>query len=325
MTIAARTGLRLCFGRLSLEAAPGLTYRSVTDVAVDEHGLLHVLTRGRGVVVVHDPQGRFVRTYGEFVHAHGLVIDSAGDVHVVDEGTHRVVRFAAEGSERGADSTLGTGEASDSGCDWSRPTYKGKYLSITRGAGPFNRPTAIAIAADGSRYVADGYGNSRVHHFAPEGELIQSWGEPGSGPGEFRLPHGLCVLPGGDVLVADRENDRMQRFSPMGVHLDTWSGLQRPSKPILTSDGHVVVGELARPVGDYSFARGEITEELPPRLSVFDVDGTLVTREKIPPRANGEASSPHGLAEGADGIIYLGEIATPGGPPVGSLVTVTIG
>ena len=319
MTIAARTDLR--FGRVALAAPVGLTYRAITDVAVDGHGHLHVLTRGCGVVVVHDVRGHYLRTYGQFVHAHGLVIDAAGDVHVVDEGAHRVVTFAPDGSERGS---LGTGEPSDSGCDWSRPTYKEKYLSIIRGAGPFNRPTAVAIAADGSRYVTDGYGNSRVHHFAPDGHLIRSWGEPGSAPGEFRLPHGICVLPGGDVLVADRENDRLQRFSPTGAHLSSWDGLQRPAKPILTSSGRVVVGELARPVGDYSFASGEITEALAPRISVFDLDGTLVARETIPPRPNGEPSSPHGLAEGIDGTIYAGELATPGGPPVTSLVTMTI-
>jgi sugar lactone lactonase YvrE len=54
---------------------------------------------------------------------------------------------------------------------------------------PFNRPTNAAIAANGDIYVADGYGNARVHRFTADGELIGSWGEPGRGPGQFVVPH----------------------------------------------------------------------------------------------------------------------------------------
>jgi len=309
------------FGRIDLEAPKGVTFKVITDLDVDAAGNLHVLTRGHGAVVVYGRSGAFLRTYGEFVHAHGITLETSGAAHVVDEGAHRVFSFSDTGE---ITATLGTGEPSDTGCDWSRPTYKEKYLSTVRGAGPFNRPTAIAITADGSRFVTDGYGNSRVHHFDPDGTLVRSWGEPGSEPGQFRLPHGLCVLPDGDLLVADRENDRLQRFHPDGTLVDVWEGLQRPAKVILTARGQVVVGELARPVGDYSFACGDITEALPPRVAVFDTDGALVTRETIPPRPSGEPSSPHGVAEGPDGTIYLGELGAPSGTPVTSVVTVAI-
>ncbi len=320
MSAATTIGFR--FGRIDLEPARGVSFKSVTDVAANAVGELFVLTRGEGTVVVHDGGGAFLRSFGHFIHAHGLTIDAEGRVCVVDEGDHTVRVHSPDGVEVGV--VGNSGQPSDSGCDWSRPTYKEKYLSVVRGAGPFNRPTSLAFATDGSYFVADGYANSRVHHFDRDGALIRSWGEPGSAPGQFRLPHGVCVLPDGDVLVADRENDRVQRFTYDGEHRETWEGIQRPSKPIVTSTGHVVIGELGRPIGDYSFAAGEIVEELPPRVAVFDPSGQLLGRSVIEPRPTGEPSSPHGLAEGPDGLIYIGELAPPSGTPVTTLLTLTI-
>ena len=86
------------------------------------------------------------------------------------------------------------------------------YRTITQGGGPFNHPTNLALGPGGEMYVADGYGNCRVHKFSPEGELLHSWGEPGEGPGQFNLPHGVGVDRSGRVAVADRENDRVQFF-----------------------------------------------------------------------------------------------------------------
>src|SRR5438477_273239 len=83
------------------------------------------------------------------------------------------------------------------------------------------------VAPGGDLYVTDGYGNARVHRFSAEGRLLQSWGEPGAGPGQFNLPHGIAVLADGRVLVADRENDRIQLFDPEGKYLDQWTQVQR--------------------------------------------------------------------------------------------------
>ena len=70
------------------------------------------------------------------------------------------------------------------------------------------------VLRDGSMYVADGYGNARVHRFDADGKLEFSWGTPGNGRGEFNLPHGIAVDSAGTVYVADRENSRIQLFSP---------------------------------------------------------------------------------------------------------------
>ena len=65
-------------------------------------------------------------------------------------------------------------------------------------------------------YIADGYGNACVHKYSKEGKLLFSWGEPGRGPGQFILLHGIGVDSAGRVYVCDCENSRVQIFKPDG-------------------------------------------------------------------------------------------------------------
>ena len=98
-----------------------------------------------------------------------------------------------------------------------------------RAAGPFNWPTDAAIAPTGELFISDGYGNSRVHKYTGEGRLLFSWGVPGkSAPGEFHVPHGIWIHTDGRVFVADRENDRIQIFTPDGRIPDPMDGLLPP-------------------------------------------------------------------------------------------------
>ena len=71
-------------------------------------------------------------------------------------------------------------------------------------------------------FMTDGYGNARVHKFSPDAKYQSSWGEPGTAPGQFNLPHGVWIDRRGRVLVADRENDRVQVFDQNGKLLNVW-------------------------------------------------------------------------------------------------------
>src|SRR5207247_1690238 len=96
------------------------------------------------------------------------------------------------------------------------------YRNVTHGGGPFNLPTDIALTPSGEMFVTDGYGNARVHKFAADGKYLFSWGEPGTGPSQFNLPHGVWIDRHGRVLVCDRENDRVQVFDQDGKYLQSW-------------------------------------------------------------------------------------------------------
>ena len=85
--------------------------------------------------------------------------------------------------------------------------------------GMFNQPTDIAWNAEGDMFVSDGYVNSRIAKFDRNGRWVKSWGEPGQGPGQFKLPHGVVVDAQGQVYVADRANARIQVFDSDGKFL----------------------------------------------------------------------------------------------------------
>ena len=121
---------------------------------------------------------------------------------------------------------------------------------VTRAAGPFNTVTNVTLAPDGEIYAADGYGNARVHRFAADGRLLASWGEPGSGPGQFNLPHGIAVDRGGRVYVADRENSRIQIFSRDGALREIWDWVNRPCDLFIDAEERIHVAELGFVIGN---------------------------------------------------------------------------
>ncbi|MEJ1229783.1 MAG: hypothetical protein WDM88_02720 [Galbitalea sp.] len=158
----------------------GIDHRAVAGIAVDSQDNVHlaVRTRPRNQVLVYSKSGEFLRSWGEglLADAHGLTI--VNDIaYLTDLELHQVFVCTLGGEVL---LRLGSGQASDTGYD---PEVVENLTTIRRAAGPFNRPTRAMPASTGEILVTDGYGNARVHRFSAEGELLQSWGEPGSAPG----------------------------------------------------------------------------------------------------------------------------------------------
>jgi DNA-binding beta-propeller fold protein YncE len=283
----------------------GWSHRDVAGVAVDSRDRVYVFTRDEHPVIVYEPDGTFVRSWGEGAFSprtHGITIGPDDSVYCVDDADHTIRKFTCDGDLL---MTLGTsGRASDTG-------YTGTVSSIMRGGPPFNRPTNLAVAPNRELYVSDGYGNCRVHRFSETGELLQSWGQPGSGPGQFMLPHGIWVMADGRVLVADRENDRVQVFSPDGEYLTEWLDVQRPTAIFVDPDQRVFVSELWWRVGQESFRNGPIERDLPGRVSVLDDSGQVLARWGAGPDpcAAGSFCAPHGLYVDSRGDVYVGEVS----------------
>ncbi len=281
----------------------GYTHQDVCGVSVDSGDRVYIINRGAPRLMVYERDGSFVGSWGEDLFSprtHGVTVGPNDEVYCVDEGNHVIYKYTRDGDLL---STIGTkGVASDTGYDGS------SLPTITYGGPPFNRPTNLSVAPNGELYVSDGYGNARVHRFTADGELIQSWGEPGTDPGQFHLPHGIWVGPDSRVWVADRENDRLQIFSPDGEFLDQWTQVQRPSSLQIVGD-LVYVSEMAWPAGHYSYSLGDITEILHSRVSVFDLDGNLVTRiSGDDPCAPGNFVAAHDICVDSHGDFYVGEV-----------------
>lgn len=240
----------------------------VTDVACAPDGRVLVLLRADSQVMPDSPQvivlapdGRRLAEWGheEIADGHMFALHPDGRVFVVDRDAHEVIIFSPEGRRLG-----GLGKRHHPG-------------------EPFNAPCDIAFAPDGSAYVADGYGHSQVHHFGRDGQLLHSWGAPGRRAGEFSTPHGIWVLDDGRVLVADRENSRVQVFSAQGQHRQDIPDLFQPLSVHGSADGGFTVTDRT------------------PRLSAYTAEGRLVGRCR--PVLNGA----HGMALAADGSLFLAE------------------
>ena len=194
---------------------------SAAAVAADSQDRIFVFNRGEHPVIVFDRDGNYLFSWGQglFTFPHAIFIDREDNVWLVERDNGQVMKFTPEGNLL---MTIGTkGYRSDTGVD-PTDTSADRYLRITHGGGPFNQPAGIAVAPSGDIFIADGYSNCEIHRFSPEGKLILSWGEPGNGPGQFNLPHGICIDRYGRVLVADRENDRVQVFTQEGELLTVW-------------------------------------------------------------------------------------------------------
>ena len=77
----------------------------------------------------------------------------------------------------------------------------------------------MAWDSDGNIYITDGYINSRVAKYDKNGDWVKSWGEKGTGPGQFRMPHAIVIDRNNNVYVADRSNRRVQVFDTDGKFL----------------------------------------------------------------------------------------------------------
>jgi len=278
----------------------GWTFHEAVGVATDSQDRVYVFNRGEHPLMVFDRDGRFLQSWGEgrFVRPHGIWIGPDDLLYLSDDQDHTIGKYTPEGELL---LTLGTsGRASDSGVENS------DYRTIKYGGPPFNQPTNLAIAPSGDLFVSDGYGNCRVHRFSPDGELLLSWGEPGTGPGEFQLPHGIGVDSKGRVFVADRENSRLQLFNSAGAFLTEWTDVARPCDVFMDDQDNVFVAEL----GWHAGTSDPRPDQTGGRVSVFDREGQLLGRwgGGKNPQATGDFAAPHDIWVDSQGSVYVAEV-----------------
>jgi DNA-binding beta-propeller fold protein YncE len=286
-------------------------------VACDSRDRVFVFLRGPRPVQVFERDGTFVASWGEglFVRPHGIFIGPDDTVYCTDDCDHTVRAFTPEGRLL---LTLGVrGRPSDTGAT------SNDYRTIRRVGPPFHYPTNLALGPSGDLYVSDGYGNARVHRFTQDGRLLQSWGEPGTGPGQFHVPHGLAVDRDGTVYVADRENSRVQLFSADGAYRGEWTDVARPCQVAIDRDGLVFVAELGFRVGRWPGTGNPEPGATGGRVSIFDRAGVLHARwgGGDNPCAPGDFYAPHGLWVDSHGDLYVAEVALSAGGRKGLVPT----
>jgi sugar lactone lactonase YvrE len=246
----------------------------VSMVAGDARDRVYVFQREPDPgVLVFEPDGTLVNRWGQghFKHPHGIWIAPDQTVYCTDRDRHSVTQWTLEGQ------LLRT---------WGTPDQPGAPGE------PFNEPTRAFVAPNGELFVSDGYGQYRVHRFAPDGTLLRSWGEQGTGPGQFGWPvHSVWVDSRGRVLIVDRQNGRVQHFTPEGEYTGEWSDLRGPNDVYITPDDTVYIIEGGR------------------RVTIQDLDGTILSQWGEHGEEQGQFSAgPHSGWVDSRGDLYVGEV-----------------
>jgi hypothetical protein len=280
-----------------------IRYGNTHGVCVDSHGRVYIhhtvysLSEKPDSMVVFDEKGRFIKSWGREFRggAHGLHIRREGHteyLYLCDTQRGIVVKTTLDGEEV---FTLGYPKESEA---YAKPGPDGKPLKYS--------PTNLAIAPNGDIYVGDGYGSSYVNQYNSKGEYIRTFGGPGADAGQLSCPHGiLCDTRSHEavLMVADRANKRIQRFTLEGKHIDFIEGTPAPCHFNVYKNGDVVLPDL--------FARvtlldkdNQIITQLGDDSQSDYMETRKMTRDHFKP---GKFVCPHGACFDHSGNIYVVE------------------
>jgi hypothetical protein len=191
---------------------------------------------------------RYGNTHGVCEDAQGHIyvhhtVNASHGLHILKEGKQEFLYLCD--TQRGVvvKTTLAGEEVYTIGYPKESEQYKpgadGKPIKYS--------PTNLAVPPNGDLYVGDGYGSSYINQYNNKGEYIRTFGGLGSEPGQVSCPHGIiCDLrgPAPVLMVADRANHRLQRFTLEGKHVDFLSGVNLPCHFNIFRNGDVVLPDL---------------------------------------------------------------------------------
>ena len=249
-------------------------------------------------ILLFTKEGKLVRSFGAGLIAwpHGIDVDHEGNVWVTDAWAakatttgHAVLKFSPDGKLL---MTIGVpGTAGD----------PPKHLS---------RPSDVLVAPNGEIYIAEAHdqSRSRITKWAANGSYLETWGEEGYGPKQFRDPHALAMDSQGRIFVGDRFNNRIQIFDQKGTFLAIWTQFGRPSGIFIDRDDKIYVADSeSSPAEDkYMGMRNAGWEK---GIRVGDARTGWVSHFLPDDRSNVQGySGPEGVAVDSEGNIYGAEV-----------------
>lgn len=311
-----------------LKLPPGTNFGEVPGIAVDSKGNIYVFTRSNTAggpayapaaaqLLEFSPKGEFLREIGKglyaWAEAHAVRIDKDDNIWAVDKGSDMVVEFNQAGQVMRV-----FGHRSESADQEARP-WERVDPPLPAADGLFRQPTDVTWDSEGNIYITDGYINSRVAKYDKDGEWVKSWGDRGTGPGQFRLPHAIVTDRNDNLYVGDRSNRRIQVFDTNGKFLRMFSIDVPPAPGTHAVYGNTPTGErLAAVIGapnsicitpgpNQVLFVGEST--FPGRLFKVSLDGKVLGVIGRSGRQLKEFSGVHELACPSENEVYTAETA----------------
>jgi sugar lactone lactonase YvrE len=209
-----------------------------------------------------------------------VATDAVGNLYVADLDNHRIQKFTSTG------------------------TYVTKWGSFGTGNGQFDSPIGVGIDAAGNIYVAERY-NNRIQKFSgagvalsePPPAFVLKWGGPGSGNGQFNVPHGVATDAAGNVYVGDEYNHRIQKFDALGNFITQWGTY---------GSGN---GQLANPYGVAIDAAGDVyvADDVNHRIQKFSSAGAYITQWGSFGSGIGQFHDPVYAAPDASGNVFVSD------------------
>lgn len=269
------------------------TWGAMSGVMVDERSQVYIFNRNEPTVQVYGMDGALIRSWStpNPKGTHHIRLGPDGNLWLTDFRSHLVQKYSPDGKLL---LTLGT--ANQKGCDESH----------------FSGPTDTAFLSNGDVLISDGYGNRRVVRFDSRGRFVKAWGNDGTAPGQFALPHSIATDSKDRVYVADRNNGRIQVFDADGNVLAVWDGLLMPWGLAMTKSDEIWVcgsSRVRQPNGS-----GWVVSPPPDQLLMkLNTAGKVLVRAAlaspaVPPAKPGEVDWVHAVALDSKGNIYLGDI-----------------
>ena len=195
---------------------------------------------------------------GMILFPHGIHVDREGNVWITDgqDNAAAAARGAAPAAAAGGQDAAGRGRggrglpgpnpAATKGHQVFKFSPDGKLLLTigkpggANGTGCCFQPNDVITSANGDVFISEGHsGGGRIQKFDKTGKFIKTWGEPGSGPGQFNIPHSLAFDSRGRLFVADRANHRLQIFDQDGKFITEYRQFSRVSGLFIDKDDNL--------------------------------------------------------------------------------------